>query len=295
MMNSKWMGWMRMTVKVKAIALDMDGTMLNEDNQVNDSLSDYLLELRRRGLLVFIATGRTLWEVKEILPDGLQVDGVVTANGMGVFAGEQQLVQHSLAPQLIEELIGRARSKQIYYEVHPADGGPIALREDEAYFPSHVISPRPESVGESEWMSRLQAIREEINWCDSLAGHKVAKIYFFSRDQEQITEWRRELSVLQQQSDFAMFPSSDHNVEIMVANVSKATGVQYLLQYFGLEPADVLAVGDSENDLPLFQFAGHAVAMRNAPDRVKHQADDVTEFTNQEDGLTRYLVQKFGR
>lgn len=288
-----WIGWMRM--KIKAIALDMDGTMLNEDNQVTATLKEYLPVLKQKGLLSFIATGRTLWEVKDILQGGVQVDGIVTANGMGVFVGEQQLIQHSLSSELVDELVQRARSKQIYYEVHPADRGPIALAQDEAYFTSHILEPRPDTIEESEWISRVQAMQGEIEWRDSLDGYNVAKIYFFSRDREQMTEWERELAELQQHTAFATFPSSEHNVEIMVANVSKATGVQYLLDHFQLEPADVLAVGDSENDLPLFRFVGHAVAMSNATFKVKSQADEVTAYTNLEDGLYHYLVQKFGR
>jgi hydroxymethylpyrimidine pyrophosphatase-like HAD family hydrolase len=80
---------------------------------------------------------------------------------------------------------------------------------------------------------------------------------------------------------------------VRVEGVSKATGVQLLLKHFLLAPENILAVGDGENDLPLFKLAGHCVAMKNATDLVKEQADEVTEHSYREDGLYRFLKGKF--
>lgn len=278
----------------EAVVLDMDGTMLDQHNRVSDTLRDYVQILRRRGKLVFIATGRTLREATDVLPAHFSVDGMVTANGMAVFAGDKLLVQHSLPPKLVEELIEKAGQRQIYYEIHPHEGKRIALTRDEAYFAQHVMEPRPDSVDLSEWTTRIQAIRKEIDWQDSIQAENVAKIYFFSRDKQSMDQWKNELKQIQQRIDFASFPSSEHNIEVMVANISKASGIQYLLQHFKLTREDILVVGDSANDVPLLQLAGYAVAMQNAPETVKQHADEITEFPNDEDGLYRFLHKTFG-
>jgi hydroxymethylpyrimidine pyrophosphatase-like HAD family hydrolase len=89
--------------------------------------------------------------------------------------------------------------------------------------------------------------------------------------------------------------SSDHNVEVMVANVNKATGIKQMLKWFDLSETDIMAIGDSDNDLPMIEFVNYAVAMKNAPDHIKEIADDITEFTCDEDGVYHYLKSKFGQ
>lgn len=98
----------------KAIVLDLDGTTLNERNTVNETLEQYIGELRKSGKLIFIATGRTLEEVRDVLPSGMEADGMVTANGMSVFIGKKQIVEHALSTELVEELVAKAGAEEIF-------------------------------------------------------------------------------------------------------------------------------------------------------------------------------------
>ncbi|WP_134683779.1 HAD family hydrolase [Brevibacillus migulae] len=277
----------------KAIVLDMDGTMLNEQNRVSDNLNQLLKELRRRGTYVFIATGRTPREIKDVAPADLEVDGYVTSNGMAVYLGEELLVQHALSPSLVHELVEEARKREIYYEVHPNTGARVSLEADRGYFDKQITDPKPETVEINEWLSRKNAMNEQIEWQSALDAGSVAKIYFFSRDLETIQQFRSDLEVRKQETAFATFSSTEHNVEIMVANVSKATGIKLLLDRFSITNHEIVAVGDSENDLPMFQYAGHAVAMKNAAEHVKKHADEVTPHSYREDGLYHYLKNLF--
>ena len=138
-------------------------------------------------------------------------------------------------------------------------------------------------------LSIEKAIEEEIAWTEAITGTHFSKFYFFSRTKEDINNWKMELEQLQNEMEFTMTPSSPHNAEVMVANVSKASGIEQMLERFGLTDCETLAIGDSDNDLKMFEFVSHAVAMKNAPDHVKAAADDVTEFTCDEDGVYHYL------
>jgi HAD superfamily hydrolase (TIGR01484 family) len=102
----------------------------------------------------------------------------------------------------------------------------------------------------NEWLSRKQAIKEEIDWKDSVEGSEFSKFYFFARTHEHIDKWKEELEELKKEIDFTTSTSSKHNVEVMVANVNKATGIQQMLKHFNLPEQDILAIGDSNNDLP---------------------------------------------
>ncbi|MBT2645351.1 HAD family phosphatase [Bacillus sp. ISL-34] len=277
----------------KAIVLDLDGTTLNERNTVNETLEQYIGELRKSGKLIFIATGRTLEEVRDVLPSGMEADGMVTANGMSVFIGKEQIVEHALSTELVEELVAKAGAEEIYYEVHPNDGTRMALLKDKDYMVKQGLVAKPETVDENEWLSRQDAVEDKIRWSEQLDISSVAKIYFFSNEMNTIRKWKAELGKIKQYNAFTTASSTHHNVEVTVEGITKATGVQLLLKHFKLAPENILAVGDGENDLPLFKLAGHCVAMKNATDLVKEQADEVTEYSYREDGLYRFLKEKF--
>ncbi|KOR85944.1 hypothetical protein AM233_19345 [Bacillus sp. FJAT-22058] len=277
----------------KAIVLDLDGTTLNERNTVNETLEQYIGELRESGKLIFIATGRTLEEVRDVLPAGMEADGMVTANGMSVFIGKEQIVEHALSTELVEELVAKAGAEEIFYEVHPNEGTRMALLKDKDYMVKQGLIPKPETVDENEWLSRQDAVEDKIRWSEQLDISSVAKIYFFSNEMNTIRKWKAELGKIKQYNAFTTASSTHHNVEVTVEGITKATGVQLLLKHFQLAPENILAVGDGENDLPLFKLAGHCVAMKNATDLVKEQADEVTEYSYREDGLYRFLKGMF--
>jgi len=277
----------------KAIVLDLDGTTLNERNTVNETLEQYIGELRESGKLIFIATGRTLEEVRDVLPAGMEADGMVTANGMSVFIGKEQIVEHALSTELVEELVAKAGAEEIFYEVHPNEGTRMALLKDKDYMVKQGLIPKPGTVDENEWLSRQDAVEDKIRWSEQLDIKSVAKIYFFSNEMNTIRKWKAELGKIKQYNAFTTASSTHHNVEVTVEGITKATGVQLLLKHFQLAPEEILAVGDGENDLPLFKLAGHCVAMKNATDLVKEQADEVTEYSYREDGLYRFLKAKF--
>lgn len=277
----------------KAIVLDLDGTTLNERNTVNETLEQYIGELRESGKLIFIATGRTLEEVRDVLPAGMEADGMVTANGMSVFIGKEQIVEHALSTELVEELVAKAGAEEIFYEVHPNEGTRMALLKDKDYMVKQGLKPKPETVDENEWLSRQDAVEDKIRWSEQLDIKSVAKIYFFSNEMNTIRKWKAELGKIKQYNAFTTASSTHHNVEVTVEGITKATGVQLLLKHFQLAPEEILAVGDGENDLPLFKLAGHCVAMKNATDLVKEQADEVTDYSYREDGLYRFLKAKF--
>lgn len=282
-----------MEIRTKAIFLDMDGTILNHNNQVSIRTKEIIDVIRSKGIYVFIATGRAFNEVAGVVPQGFQVDGLVTSNGMAGYVDDEIVFKHSLSRELVEIVIEKARENKVYYELFPYGTPRVTLKQDQAYVEDEIREPKPESVGINEWISRKQAIKEEIAWKEQVEGNEFSKFYFFARTKEHINQWKEELERLKEELDFSTSFSSEHNVELMVSNVHKATGIQQMLNHFHLSESEILAIGDSDNDLPMLQHAHYAVAMKNAPDRIKEFADEVTDFTCDEDGVFYYLKSKF--
>ncbi|MCY8233956.1 HAD family hydrolase [Priestia endophytica] len=280
-----------MILKPKAIFLDMDGTILNRYNKVSVATKEIIDDLRAQGIFVFIATGRAFDEIEELVPKGFKVDGCITSNGMAGYVDGEAVFKHSLSLELVETIIKKARKNKVYYELFPYDAQRMTLKQDKQYVEEEIREPKPDSVEINEWLSRKNALKEEIAWKDDVEGSEFSKFYFFSRTKEHINKWKDELNELKKEIDFTTSTSSNHNVEVMVANVNKATGIKQMLNHFGLAADEILAIGDSNNDLPMFQFVSHAVAMKNASASIQEIVDDVTEFTCDEDGVYHYLSQ----
>ena len=281
-----------MRFKPKAIFLDMDGTILNHQNKVSIHTKEVIDDLRSQGIFVFIATGRAFDEIEGVVPEGFQVDGYITSNGMAGYVGSKAVFQHSLSRNLVETIIEKARENKVYYELFPYGTPRVTLKQDQQYVENEIREPKPETVGINEWLSRKQAIQDEIDWKDQIEGNEFSKFYFFARTKEHINSWKHDLEQLKKEIKFSTSISFDHNVEVMVADVNKATGIQQMLNEFDLSSEYTLAIGDSDNDFPMLKFVGYSVAMKNASERVKAVVDDITEFTCDEDGVYHYLKEK---
>lgn len=281
----------------QSIMMDLDGTVLTPANTVTDELNSYLKTLRSRGVHIFAVSGRTLREALDLLPADFPIEGMVSANGMAVYAGEKKIFQSTLPVGLVMTLIHRAEEKKLYYQFHPKSGGRAALNRDKAYLTDLISGDRPNSVSRNEWLSRRQAVHGDMIWKDSLSGRaqsEVIKLYFFDKNVETMEKWKTELTGLSRKMPFDCFSSSHSNVEVISKNISKASGIRILLDYLHLTPDKALAIGDGENDLPMFRITGHSAAMKNAPDHVQAKADEVTDHSYAENGLYQFLKKTFG-
>lgn len=276
-------------MNTKVIALDMDGTLLDSNNQIDEKLISVLTELRAANIKVVLATGRTKREIEEIIPSDFPYDGAVTSNGMGCYIEGKEIFQNYLDGELVKEVVQLARRHHVYYEMHTEEGVRQALAEDKALMWEEVNSNPPTSLKANELYSRRLAMNETITWVDELNFNGIVKIYYFAMDKEKINNWKQTLTDLKQTKRFSTSSSSLHNVEVMKENISKATGLTLLLDHLELSPDELMAIGDGENDLSMFELSSFPVAMKNAPDIVKEKAVEVTEEDYDNHGLFLYL------
>lgn len=79
--------------------------------------------------------------------------------------------------------------------------------------------------------------------------------------------------------------STSYLVEIMGKGVSKGTGLKILAEYLGVDKKDILAIGNSLNDLEMLQFAGTGIAMKNSDDMLLEKWKHISKYTNNEEGV----------
>lgn len=277
----------------KAIFLDMDGTLLNSHNRVSENTKGLIDRIREKGIYVFIATGRGKDEIYPTAPVGFEVDGVISSNGMTGYLGEKKLFEYTLPFTVVEKVVELARENQIYYELFPTSGPQQVERQDRTNLLKELKEPKPDVVGINEWRERKEALETHILWVDQIEAGNYSKFYCFSRKPEKIRNWQLILEELNQDLPFSMSSSTINNIEIMVADKNKATGIQHVLDHLKLTADQIMAIGDSFNDESMFKLAGRTVAMKNAPAEVQAMTDEVTKYTNDEEGVYHYLTSVF--
>lgn len=278
---------------MKALALDMDGTILDHSAEFPLTLSDTLAELKEKGMHIFIATGRTSHEIQSITPDNCPLDGYVAASGMGIYVEGRQLESTSFSPDTVEKMVAEAREREIYYEVHTLENSSRTHLQDKGYAARDFQLDRPDSLKSFEIDFTENSLKNDAQWVKELPYEDVVKMFFFSIDEKKIRAWYDFLQENQASADYTLYTTSVHNAEVMKKGKDKATGIKTLLDHYNIGFNEVHAIGDSMNDLPLFEKAGKATAMRNADNDIKAAADDVTDYTCDADGLEKYLRKEY--
>lgn len=262
----------------KLIALDMDGTLLNEKKEISDRCQKDIEKLKEKGIKVVLATGRPLDGVMRYVEKlGLldEDDYVVTYNGALVQGTQTNEILYNkpLSLDSYKELY--TVSKQLGVNIH-------ALTD------SSVLTPKNNPYTEIESkINQIPTIEGPIEDIDPSTN--IVKVMFIDDPKKldniipHIPQWVKEkYSILRSASIFLEFLHKD---------VDKGVGVSVIANKLGIKQKEVICIGDAGNDLAMIKYAGLGVAMGNATDEVKEVADYIT-FTNEEDGVA-HVIEKF--
>ncbi|MGF1343788.1 HAD family hydrolase [Streptomyces flavovirens] len=261
-----------MNFPYKLVATDLDGTLLRDDHTVSPRTREALAAVTAAGAAHIVVTGRAVPWTKHILDD-LGYDGLaVCGQGAQVYhAGEHRLLT-SLT--LDRRLAGVALAKI------EAEVGPLALAASRDGLDGEVLVGPGYRVQEGPLPALLVDDVAEM-WTAPLN-----KIYIQHPElsDDALTEAARQ--AVGGLVDVVM--AGPGVVEILPLGLSKATGLSLAARRLGLKAADTVAFGDMPNDIPMFGWARHGVAMANAHEELKAVADEVTA-SNEHDGIALLL------
>lgn len=254
----------------KLICFDMDMTLLDHKTfEIPASAMEALEGLRKKGFIIAIASGRDMDnEFSRPLARLVQPDAIVHSNGQKVTVGSRILRQKFMDPKLIGELMDFAKPRGICIGFNIGDKGCYLHQEK-------VIERERKLFGSCD--------REFIDPSNLLKEPLYALALFGTPE---------EAALIEQAFPMLKLPlfAAKEGADIIYREASKAEGIQVLLNYYGLSREDVIAFGDSMNDLEMIQFAGTGVAMGNAIPELKAAADFVTKPVDQ-DGILYGLQQ----
>ncbi len=183
---------------------------------------------------------------------------------------------------IYEEKLDPVKSKRIF-ELGKTLGTSIIVWVD------HELYVWPMSEAALAYGKAVQLEPKLITDFDEIIGKGAHKL-LFADTPERIEKMFRDCRYLEKEGINA-HPSKPIYLEFVDTNVTKSNGIRHLAERYGITMEEVIAAGDSYNDLSMLQSAGLSVAMENAPEDIKAHADFITK-SNDEDGIA-HVIEKF--
>lgn len=237
---------------IKAIFFDIDGTLVSHTKRdIPEGVLTALDELRAKGILLFIASGRHISEFPALPLHDYPFDGYVTETGQICYNGAfETIYEQPFTDEDTESLVRMFNEREI----------PIVLLNDRSLYINFV----------NEYVVRTQnAINTPIPPIDSYHGEKLygATVFGESATIDRVEE-RLTASRATRWNRFA--------ADIVLGEAGKANGIRKMLDHYGISRDEIMAFGDADNDLDMISFAGIGVVMGNGTERMKEIADYVT-------------------
>lgn len=269
-----------MRPEVRLIAVDMDGTMLNEHSQVSPRTARAIQAARSKGIHFAACTGRFPDDASMVMKDAGLEGAVISLNGCVIYDKPfgNILTEHLMVPE----------TARCAVEVLEELGEGYFIFGRNAVYARHKENKHH---SETDFIDR-EEIRQRVRYyhgkeaCFDALNQPLYKFYIYH------TQGKHDLEVIRAAldcvPDHSLTQSNVNNIEIMPANVSKGTGLHDLAVRLGVARENILALGDQLNDLPMLAYAGISVAMGNAAQAVKDAAIHLTA-TNVDDGVAEAI------
>lgn len=252
---------------IRLIATDMDGTLLDENSQVPPETFDLVRRLRQKGVMFAASSGRRYKTLRWFFePIADQMDFVASL-GTQVYADGVLLDREVFSTTALQRLY---QVSSMFDCLHMAvyDENHTFLLDDQSSYVRELDKDLPDAVRVYDLPSPEVSIIKAGICCEN---------------QEQIMDMayilERELS-----DCFTFLPSGSRWIDVTPRHVSKATGLEHILRYYGIDRRDVIAFGDSMNDYAMLRYAGHPYVMDNARYGVKQIAQRIIP-SNSEHGV----------
>lgn len=264
---------------VTLIAVDLDGTLLDSDKNVSPRTRDVINTLKQYGILFGIVSGRPVesgivlcrkWGIEE------SISYIAGMNGGALYdmRTKQKESYAHLDGKLILQILEYYKSMpDLHVEVMVGNTRYVA-------WSTEATLANAEQFGENEVIVDLD---------EFLNTHIVDKLILRSRPEQQpeVAAIAKTIPL----KSVVGFSTSDVLFEFVDPKINKGYGLDRLCEHFGVKHENTVAFGDESNDIEMLEKAGVGVAMGNATSVVKSIADVVIPWTNDEDGLARYIEE----
>jgi HAD superfamily hydrolase (TIGR01484 family) len=291
----------------RLLAIDLDGTLLNSEGQVSPRNLAALRLAESAGAEIVIATGRRHCYAMRVLR-ALNLhpgSALVSSNGTVIRTLDSQLLHRAHLPLetarwLCNHLEDFRNTLVLTFDRVGPDGedsrGALVLEARDAQFDELHRSIGRWMASNEPYIAHVARLQDALHadapiqmmLCGTIARMAEAETHLLQHPASSVSEITLHRTI---------YPDRDLSmVDILPSGSSKASALEFLAQRHGIALADILAIGDNWNDVPMLQLAGHAVLMFNAPADLKalaHQSGWTLAPSNDKDGVAAVIESAF--
>ena len=258
---------------IRVIATDMDGTLLDPKGQLDlPRLEKILDKLDQCDIRFVIATGNEVHRMRQLLGHLAERVVLVVANGARIFENNELIQAQTWDDAMVDRALAhfKGRECQDQFVVTAMNGG---------FVKKGTVFTELDKFMTPEMIEKLY---QRMNFVDEFDPNLFGGVLKMSM----VVGEERLDSVLQEINDLfdghVRAVSSGYGcIDILQDGIHKAWGLVELLKRWNLKPEQIMAFGDSENDIEMLELAGISYAMENAEEAVKRVATKVAPANSQ--------------
>lgn len=260
-------------MEYKVIALDMDGTVLNDKKVIDDRTKKAIHYALAEGKEVVFCSGRSYAEMEDILVDFPDMHYLCGASGALVYDLERKraISKISVDQETVKKIRDMVRDEDIM--MHIISEGRALINRSQVKHMAHY------QMGiYQEMFERVSTLVEDVFDTIEREQCNVEKINLFCASEEIRAKMLGRM--IEQNLPLTMVCSEIASLECSPLGLNKAVGLRRLCQELGITMEEVIMVGDANNDIAALEAVGLAVAMGNANEQVKAVSDVVVSDNN---------------
>ncbi len=267
---------------VKLLGLDMDGTTLNSDVELSPANREAIIKAIDKGVTVVPVTGRSFGLVPKEVLNIPGIEFLITSNGAAVEVLPQ-------SKQIYREFLPKEKSDRIISILGDYDTFDEIIIDGVDYIKKSDMDRMKDFIEPDYWdlIGKNSVVLEDEEFDKKIHDSEIEKITFrlpLNDESQRFNIFNR----INEIPDLITLQQAEGTNEITSSNANKGSALAYLGNKLGLDCSEIMAVGDSNNDIPMLTFADIGVAMGQAEDHVKRSAKFET-LTNDEDGVARAI------
>ncbi len=258
----------------KLIFFDIDGTILDWHGVIPKSARSAILQLKAKGHLPLLCTGRSRGNIRDPQLFALGFAGLIAACGSHVEVDGRRIYERFLTEAQVKKVIAVAEACRVPIVLEGAKKHWFSIKGFER---DGFVARMCEEMGEDAVPLRGFSADMQVNKFagDFIVASDAERFHAELKDDVDFIEHGLAPDLIHAQGDE---PNSVRAVfEAVLPGMSKAQGIRVLCDYLGADPKDAIAVGDSTNDIEMLQSVGYGIAMGNGSDSIKAVADYITD------------------
>lgn len=284
-------------IKIKALAIDLDGTLLNRDESISNENLEALKMLSEKDIEIIPVTGRPYMLAKSILGKyDLNIKNMICSNGGVTYDKDgNKISSYYMNRESGYEMLSYLEENEFPYAIFTDDKIYSFVNNEGLIKEDYKIAIEKDSDVKVEMLDGLvKMFRRETEYqVNTYSDYKnidedILGIIGISLDKEKLKGGLVDLKDLK---NITIGQSAFNNIEANSPDSNKGQALKKLLETLDIKIDEVMAIGDNHNDLPMLSIVPHSVAMGNANDEIKKVCKFITK-NNNESGVA-YAINSF--